>query len=47
MLSAKLGDTAVVHYIGRLKDGTVFDASTPEKPLQFLIGSSQVLPGFE
>lgn len=41
------GDTVRVHYTGRLADGTQFDSSAGGEPLEFTIGSCQVLPGFE
>ena len=47
MTKASAGDTVKVHYTGRLDDGTVFDASTAERPLHFIIGKQEVLPGFE
>jgi len=47
MARAKYGDTVKVHYTGRLDDGTVFDASINGEPLQFTIGSGQIIPGFE
>lgn len=47
MTQAKNGDTVKIHYTGRLQDGTVFDTSSDREPLQFNIGSGQVIPGFE
>ncbi len=45
---AEKGNTVWVHYTGRLKDGTVFDSSrTGQEPLQFVIGTGTVIPGFE
>lgn len=47
MAQAKYGDTVMVHYEGKLSDGTVFDASTGGDPLQFTIGEGEIIPGFE
>ena len=50
MQQAKQGDTVRVHYTGRLTSGEVFDSSEgtdDSKPLEFTIGSRQVIPGFE
>jgi len=47
MTQAKKGDTVKIHYTGRLQDGSVFDSSSGREPLQFSIGSGQVIPGFE
>jgi len=47
MTQAKDGDTVKIHYTGRLEDGTVFDSSSDRDPLQFCIGSGQVIKGFE
>ncbi len=42
------GDMVVVHYEGRLLDGTVFDSSYErEEPIEFLIGQGQVIPGWD
>ncbi len=47
MAQAKEGDTVKVHYTGKLGDGTVFDTSEEQTPLEFTIGSGQIIPGFE
>jgi peptidylprolyl isomerase len=47
MAQAKVGDTVKVHYTGKLNDGTVFDSSSGREPLQFTIGSGNIIPGFE
>ena len=44
---AKNGDTVQVSYTGKLADGTVFDSSVGQEPLQFTLGSNQIIPGFE
>ena len=41
------GSTVEVHYTGRFMDGEVFDSSEGKDPLQFQIGSGQIIPGFE
>jgi FKBP-type peptidyl-prolyl cis-trans isomerase 2 len=41
------GNTVEVHYTGRFTDGEVFDSSEGKDPLQFEIGSGQIIPGFE
>lgn len=47
MTRAKEGDTVRVHYTGKLEDGSVFDSSREREPLEFTIGSGQVIKGFE
>ncbi|KAF5075883.1 FKBP-type peptidyl-prolyl cis-trans isomerase [Methanoculleus horonobensis] len=47
MAQAKEGDTVKVHYTGKLEDGTVFDTSEERTPIEFTIGSGQIIPGFE
>ncbi len=47
MSKAQLGDTVKVMYIGSLNDGTVFDQSKKDAPIQFTLGKQQLLPGFE
>jgi peptidylprolyl isomerase len=41
------GKTVKVHYKGTLADGTVFDTSEGGDPIDFEIGSGQVIPGFD
>ena len=44
----KKGDKIKVIYEGTFEDGTVFDSSEAhDKPLEFEVGSSQVIKGFE
>lgn len=47
MTEVKKGDNVKVHYTGKLNDGTVFDSSEGGKPLEFAVGSGQVIAGFE
>jgi peptidylprolyl isomerase len=44
---ANVGDTVRVHYVGTLDNGERFDASVGSDPLEFTLGSGQVIPGFE
>jgi peptidylprolyl isomerase len=41
------GDTVKVHYRGTLSDGTEFDSSEGSEPLEFTVGSGEVIPGFD
>ena len=43
----KPGSKVKVHYTGTLDDGSVFDSSDGKEPLEFTIGSNQVIAGFE
>lgn len=47
MPEAKQGDTVKIHYTGKFNDGTVFDASSDDEPLEFVIGEGQVIAGVE
>ncbi|HEU4563145.1 MAG TPA: peptidylprolyl isomerase [Gemmatimonadaceae bacterium] len=47
MKEAKAGDTVRVHYTGTLSDGSIFDSSRGRAPLEFTIGSGQVIAGFD
>lgn len=47
MAQAKKGSNVKVHYTGKLQDGTVFDSSEGHDPLEFRLGSGQVIPGFD
>lgn len=43
---AKKGDTVAVHYTGKLEDGTVFDSSRDGDPIEFELGSGEIISGF-
>ena len=47
MSQAKSGNTVKIHYTGTLDDGTEFDSSAGREPLEFALGSGQVIPGFD
>lgn len=47
MEQAKSGDLVQVHYTGTLTDGTIFDSSEGRSPLEFTVGSGQVIKGFD
>ena len=47
MVQAKSGDTVKIHYTGKLDDGTIFDSSANREPLEFILDSGQVIPGFD
>ena len=46
-MTAANGNTVQVHYTGSLGDGSVFDSSEGGSPLEFAVGSGQVIPGFD
>ena len=47
MQQVKNGDTVKVHYHGKLTDGSTFDSSEGRDPLEFTVGSGQVIKGFD
>lgn len=47
MTQAKQGDTVRIHYTGRLTDGTQFDSSQGRDPLEFQLGSGQIIKGLD
>jgi len=47
MTQAKTGDTVRIHYTGTLADGSTFDSSEGREPLEFTIGSGQIIPGLD
>ncbi|HEY9177000.1 MAG TPA: peptidylprolyl isomerase [Flavipsychrobacter sp.] len=47
MQQVKSGDTVKVHYHGKLTTGETFDSSEGREPLEFTVGSGQVIKGFD
>ncbi len=47
MRVARKGDRVIVQYIGKLEDGTIFDTTINQDPLEFTIGDKEVIRGFE
>ena len=45
--AAEAGDTLRLHYTGTFEDGTVFDSSDGRDPLEFTLGSGQIIPGLD
>lgn len=43
----KKGDKVKVTYTGELSDGTIFDKSDDKEPLEFVVGTGQLIPGFD
>jgi FKBP-type peptidyl-prolyl cis-trans isomerase 2 len=47
MSDAKTGDTVRIHYTGTLSDWSTFDTSSGREPLEFTVGSGQIIPGLD
>lgn len=47
MTQVKPGDTVRIHYTGTLSDGSTFDSSEGRAPLEFVVGSGQIIPGLD
>ena len=46
-MAIEKGTTVFVHYTGTLGDGTEVDSSAGRDPLEFVVGSGMIIPGFE
>ncbi len=46
-MQAKTGDSVQIHYTGKLANGEQFDSSAGREPLPFVLGSGQVIKGFD
>ncbi|MCU7812607.1 MAG: peptidylprolyl isomerase [Candidatus Thiodiazotropha sp. (ex Notomyrtea botanica)] len=47
MRQVQEGDTVRIHYTGTLDNGTQFDTSAGQDPIEFTLGKKDVIPGFE
>ncbi|EAR50292.1 peptidyl-prolyl cis-trans isomerase, FKBP-type [Oceanicola granulosus HTCC2516] len=47
MTQVKTGDTVRIHYTGTLTNGDTFDSSAGRDPLEFQVGSGQIIPGLD
>lgn len=47
MTEVKSGDTVRIHYTGTLDNGDTFDSSEGRDPLEFVVGSGQIIPGLD
>lgn len=45
MANARAGDRVRVHYTGKLEDGTVFDSSHGQDPIEFEVGGDEIIAG--
>ena len=46
-MSAKNGNLVQIHYTGTLDNSETFDSSVGREPLEFTLGSGQVIAGFD
>lgn len=47
MSHATAGQTIRIHYTGKLEDGTTFDTSAGREPLEFELGSGEIISGLD
>jgi peptidylprolyl isomerase len=47
MTQASSGQTVRIHYYAKLENGTLLDTSAERDPMEFELGSKQVIPGLD
>ena len=47
MTEVKSGDTVRINYVGTLTNGNEFDSSQGREPLEFVVGTGQIIPGLD
>lgn len=47
MNQAKSGDTVILHYVGTLDNGFIFDSRDDDDPLQTTLGNNELFPALE
>lgn len=47
MRVARIGDRVRIHFTGRTNDGFVVESSRDAEPIEFTLGSREVMPGLE
>jgi FKBP-type peptidyl-prolyl cis-trans isomerase len=46
-LQARAGRVLVVHYVAKLRDGTLVDSTRDRQPVVFRLGKEEVMPGWD
>ena len=47
MEQAKSGDTVIIHYTGKLDDGSIFETSEDQEPILLTIGENETIQALE